>query len=89
MIPVTTLKQWLDSLPDTADVGVDDGGLNLLAVDGDRVLDELEIGGVLNLHTIVFTDGTEMRFWADDFEHACEQALDAEPTKFVDTDRSS
>lgn len=42
------IERWLSTLPDNADVAVDEGGLNLVEVKGDGEVGEayLEVGGV-------------------------------------------
>lgn len=47
MMEVTEIRQWLDSIPADAYVGVDEGGLCLRAVQGTELTgDYLEIGGI-------------------------------------------
>ena len=43
MIPVSDLRKWLDTLPVGELVGVDDGGLVLVALDTDAYI---EVGGL-------------------------------------------
>jgi len=44
MIPKKELQDWLNTLPDDADIGIDDGGMLLVtAADDDAYL---EVGGV-------------------------------------------
>lgn len=43
MITVKELKEWLNTLPDEESVGIDDGGLILIAELGDAYL---EVGGM-------------------------------------------
>lgn len=45
-ITVHLLKQWLNTLPEEAEVGVDDGGLALAVVDSEDCY--FEIGGLLD-----------------------------------------
>jgi hypothetical protein len=42
-IDVNELIRWARTLPDDADVAIDDGGLSLVEVDGDAYL---EVGGL-------------------------------------------
>lgn len=44
MMKVSELKKWLQSLPDDAVVGIDEGGLSLETEDGENWL---EIGGLV------------------------------------------
>jgi hypothetical protein len=43
-ISVKDLKQWLDSIPNSTQIGVDDGGLTLQVVGNPDVY--LEVGGI-------------------------------------------
>lgn len=46
MLPVTEIEKWLEQLPTRSQVGVDEGGLTLLAVCGGDTVASLEIGGL-------------------------------------------
>ena len=46
-MPIKELKEWLDSLPADAEVGVDEGGLCLRVVDDELEQDRFcEVGGL-------------------------------------------
>lgn len=50
MISKQKLQAWIDTLPSEVSIAVDDGGTELVALEGCRLrqLDYLEIGGVPN-----------------------------------------
>lgn len=48
MMPVAQVLDWLESLPPTSSVGIDEGGLTLVEITKDRKRKnyELEVGGI-------------------------------------------
>ncbi len=47
MMPVKEIKQWLDTLDDNSEIGVDEGGLCLREVNEGRMTDACcKIGGI-------------------------------------------